>query len=377
MSSPRNMLLGLATLCATAVAMPGCADMFKTTATGAGHHWRIASQDSIAAFLDGGAIEDPVTVAWAKRTADRRLLPLEITPDGTLSGAKALSMKCLLNVIEGRAPRLAIVLFEREGGVWFKINPQPLAVLDPEKDVPTTSESLEADTDLASWGEEIRLPLKALQQAAFSQDADGELQCDQVTKVWIGLVLDGPANGAMSIHEARFTAEPFRPTQTLRVTGDEPGVWRVSRDAAVQAEIGTPDEGTDGKACMKFAFTFPAGRHMYALPRTQLPNVEVEAYKALRFTYKATLPAGIDGLLVSLFEQDGSQYRAKNPPPPSADWQTVTLPFSDFALGEWSRDENGRLDMDQIRSLTIGLHGTARADRTSGAILATDVELVP
>jgi len=85
-------------------------------------------------------------------------------------------------------------------------------------------------------------------------------------------------------------------------------------------------------------------------------EAEWGGYRGLQFTYKATLPAGnptLQGLLVSLHERDGSQYYASPAPPPAADWKTMTIPFTSFKLGEWSKDENGRLDVDQIASVSI------------------------
>jgi hypothetical protein len=46
-------------------------------------------------------------------------------------------------------------------------------------------------------------------------------------------------------------------------------------------------------------------------------------------------------------------------------------------LGGWSRDENGRLDVDQIGSVVVGLHGTATPERASGTIWVVDIAFAP
>ena len=76
-------------------------------------------------------------------------------------------------------------------------------------------------------------------------------------------------------------------------------------------------------------------------------------------------------------EPGDAQYYADPAPPATDEWKTVTLPFATFKLGDWTKDENSRLDLDQIISVIIGLHGTAEADSASGAIWAADIEFVP
>ena len=71
------------------------------------------------------------------------------------------------------------------------------------------------------------------------------------------------------------------------------------------------------QACMKVKFTFPGGRHMYMVPTTSVPETDLDGYRALRFKYRAVLQEGLQGLLVSLHEADGSQYVATPAPPVS------------------------------------------------------------
>jgi hypothetical protein len=295
-------------------------------------------------------------VTFTKAGEERRLLALEGQPRCNPTGAQAIALRYRVQLTKGEAPRLAAILFERGGGAWFKVR-----------------------TNRVTMGDftEGRLSVASLQPAAFSQDQSGELEWDQVEKVWVGLVFDGEAEGRWEVGQARFTSEPYQPTEPLRITGDGPGQWSVGQDPAVQSTLTTPNEGPDGKPCMKFEFQFPGGRHMYALPSTPMPEAELEGYRALRFTYQATLPEGIQGLLVSLFERNGGQYCADPLPSAQADWTTLTLPFDQFKLGSWSKDANGKLDPEQIGSISIGTHGTASGEGGSGTIRATDIEFVP
>jgi hypothetical protein len=191
--------------------------------------------------------------------------------------------------------------------------------------------------------------------------------------VWVGLLIDGPAKGTFEVERAVFTDEPFRPIRPFRVSG----AWDAAQDPAVRGRLTTAEEGPDGGPCMRYAFQLQGGRHMYAIPRVAVNVEELEGYSGLRFTYKADLPQGIPGLLVMLIEADGTQYYADPAPPGSSDWKTVTVPFGRFRRGGWSEDENDRLDLNDVRYVAIGMHGSAKQDAASGTIMVADVELVP
>jgi hypothetical protein len=303
-----------------------------------------------------GAGWPAVRISFAKLGEERRLLALQAPVHGVPDDAKALAVRYRLQLLQGDPPRLALVLFEKGGGAWFKLGGR-----------------LTAQADFAT----ARVSLKSLRPAAFSQDQSGALERELVERAWLGLVADGPTRGTLEISDASFTTEPYVPPEPLRITGDGPGTWQVVQDPAVRSTLSTPPEGPVGKPCMKFDFTLPGGRHMYALPQVRIPDADLEGYRALRFTYKAVLPAGISGLLVTLSEPSGAQYEAIPYPPASADWTTVTLPFTSFRLGAWTKDPNGVFDTEDITTVVIGVHGTAAGPGGSGTIWVTDVQLVP
>ena len=83
------------------------------------------------------------------------------------------------------------------------------------------------------------------------------------------------------------------------------------------------------------------------------------------------------GTGVMLIEADGTQYRAEPAPQPSGQWQTFDVPFDRFARGGWSTDENDRLDLNDVRYVVIGVHGTADEAKASGTIWIADVEFLP
>jgi len=316
-----------------------------------------------ATFSDGKPV---AKVTFAKKGEERRLLALEARPEGDPAAAKALEVRYRVTLAKGEAPRLALTIFEKGGMAWYRVGGEPLVV----------GEFVEG-----------RMPLGTLRQAEFSKPASVEpvkpgapeptVAWGDVEKTWIGIVIDSPAEGTFEIGQARYTSEPYKPTKPLRVTGVGPGVWNASTDKAVKATLTTPNEGPDGEPCMKFEFRFPGQRHMYAIPSTPVLGGELEGYKSLRFTYKATLPPGIKGLLVTVGEHGGAQYYADPAPPPSAEWTTITMPFDKLKLALWTKDTNDKLDVDSIDRVMIGAHGQASGEGGPGVIYATDIELAP
>ena len=349
----RFMLCALA--CLAAAGLPStCLGADAALAGGAAGfaQLKLVPMNEVTAQLECGS--DAATITFDKTGEVRRLLALEVKP-ASLAPAKTLSLKCQLKLDTGQAPRPAVVLFERGGGVWFKVH---------------------GAADALAEGGEVRVPMRSLREAGFSADDNAELNWDQVDKVWFGLVIDGPAKGSFELTSACLTDEPYKPTKPVRLTGKGPGRWSVSKQKDVTATLTTPNEGPDGKPCMKVEFNIPGGQHRWMVPATRIVDAELEGYRALRFTYKAALPAGIKGLLVMLGETGGGSYVAPAPKP-SADWTTITVPFDQLELASWTKDKNGKLDIGNLRTVNIGAHGTPSGAGGPGTIWVADVEFVP
>jgi hypothetical protein len=224
---------------------------------------------------------------------------------------------------------------------------------------------------------EARLLLRGFRPSELGEDKDGQLQWSKVARFWIGLVLDSPTEGVLTLTRVELTGEAGRPTGPQPTPFDDASLWTVGRDPSAEGKLAIRNEGPAGRPCMRFEFALPGGQHVFALPALALPDTELVGYRALRFAYKAKLPAGINGLLVSLQERNHAQYYAEPAPAPSDDWKTVTIPFDTLKLGAWTKDENGQLDLGEVESLIIGVHGTATDRSGTGLIWVTDVEFVP
>lgn len=294
---------------------------------------------------------------FAKTGEERRLLAVQARPVGKVTGVRALQVTYELNLKSGSAPALAIVAFDKEGGSWYRVG--------------ETMASGEAVT--------ARISVQGMRATAFSSATEPELVWNKLSHLWVGFVVDGKAEGSFKLSDAVLTSEPYKPSRPFVVTtGDKPGTWSLSQDPAVKSTVTTPAEGPDGKACMKYVFTVPTGRHMYCIPSVPVAAAELDGYSALRFTYKANVPDGMNGLLVTLQERGGGGYYADPAPQSSAEWKTITLPFSQFKFASWTKDPNGKFDPADIGSVSIGCHGVPKGQGTvEGSIMVTDVQFVP
>ena len=323
--------------------------------------WRVAPGMGVQATLDildaGQGGGQALRLTFAKTGAERRFVAIEGKPEGDAAAAKALSVWYRLALAQGDRPKLALVVFETDGGAWFRTSAAPLAL----------------DTTC-----EARLPLTGFRRAEFGQDADTDAHLDQAVRFWVGLLFDGPAEGTLELGRVAFMPDAAVATTPLPIVYDDPALWSLGKDPAVEAKLAVTKEGPGGRPAVRTDFAFPGGRHMFMLPALRLQDVEMQGYRGLRFACKAKLPAGIKGLLVSLSERgDGSQYCAEPAPAPSEEWTTTSIPFDAFKFGAWSKDENGRLDLAEVDQIIIGLHGQASDEKAAGMILVSEIELVP
>jgi len=252
--------------------------------------------------------------------------------------------------------RLGLLLYEKDGGAWFKLG-RPLAASVTPTDA--------------------RLSVQSLREAAFSSDANDQLDWAEVNQVWFGLIVDGKVRADFGLQRVVLTSRPFRPTKPLSVFDPASDAWTMSADKAVKHEFVSAKDGPNSTQCTRYTFSFPGGRHMYATPSQAFPQTEVSAYAGLRLTYKADLPKGISGLLILLTEQGGGQYYASPAPPASDAWTHCDIPFAAFTHAGWTKDTNGRLDLDLISRITVGAHGQADGNGGDGTICIADIQLLP
>ena len=297
-------------------------------------------------------------VTFAKEGTERRFIALAAEVKGVSFIPQALEASCALTLSEGKASdvRPGLLLYEKDGGAWFKLG-RPLAASGTATDA--------------------RFSVQSFREAAFSEDTNTQLDWKDVERAWFGLVVDGKVNAEFELRRLVLTSAPFRPTKPLSVFQPDAKAWSMAADSAVTHKLVSAQNGPGNIPCTRLTFTFPGGRHMYVTPSQAFPENEVSAYAGLRLTYKASLPEGIDGLLVLLSEQGGGQYYPARLPAASETWTTADIPFSAFKHASWTKDANGRLDLDLINRIVVGAHGQAKGKGGDGTVSIVDIQLYP
>ncbi|MBT3289408.1 MAG: hypothetical protein HN380_18840 [Victivallales bacterium] len=307
----------------------------------------------VARAMDPATAGPKVSVAFSKPGEERRFLALETTPLKPLAQYRAMELTFSVKAGAGMALMPAIMLYEKDGGAWFRSGHQ----------VKNTA------------GKTMRFSLAGMRQAAFSSNAGEDVAWGKVDRVWFGFLADGKGEGTFAINKIVLTSEPYHPTKPVSIFDPDAARWSASADPAVKKQLSTVKDD-QGRPMLKNAFTFPGGGHMYLTPSQPVPEIELGAYAGLRFTYQARTPKGIESLLV-MVNEGGGQFIARPAPPATGKWETVTIPFANIKLASWSKPKDTKLDVDAISSVVFGVHGIASGKGGSGEILLRDIEVVP
>jgi hypothetical protein len=154
------------------------------------------------------------------------------------------------------------------------------------------------------------------------------------------------------------------------------GRWLVNSrsNEATAAVAETPEKGSGTKS-WELTYTFATGKHQWAYVANEVAGA-ADGVKAVRVAYKGVAPAGIQpGIALILREADGSAYLVDPDPALTAEWKTLEIPISSFVLAKWSKDENGQLDLSQVKRLEIGIRGTASGDGGQGWLRVREAAL--
>ncbi|HID06723.1 MAG TPA: hypothetical protein EYP10_06205, partial [Armatimonadetes bacterium] len=126
---------------------------------------RIRARLKLVANVDDG--KPAIVVTFTKYGDERRLLALEARLKDKLSDVRAIAIRYRIKSSRGKSPRLAVLFFDADGGIWFKRSANPLII---------------------GKFTDMRLPVSRLRQVAFSDDPSGKVEFDKVDKVWLGLL---------------------------------------------------------------------------------------------------------------------------------------------------------------------------------------------
>lgn len=169
--------------------------------------------------------------------------------------------------------------------------------------------------------------------------------------------------------------QPRVPMALGRGTGGD-GPWSCGSAAHTPTTVRVDDAaGPEHTSAAVVEFECVTGKYNWTWGTVSVGSVDPTSFVALRVTYRTDMPKGFPGLNVMVRESTRAGYWVPKALPPSPGrFRTELLPLERFSLPAWSKDENGKLDIDLIREVSIGLE-TAAAGR--GRIFISDVDLVP
>lgn len=172
-------------------------------------------------------------------------------------------------------------------------------------------------------------------------------------KVWVRPSFPG-VQGTVQPSVSYFALDVSRvkPRETLDLKLDDPKAWTLNISGNGTMEIVA---GAEGGICANIKFPGPGDRWCYPLVRFDPPR-DLSAYDGVAFEYRCHGDDDKTMVRLQVDEADGPSYlgdagRAKK------DWTTVQMCFADLTWGGYSKpDPNGKLDLDAIGTIKIGLN---------------------
>jgi hypothetical protein len=257
------------------------------------------------------------------------------------------------------------------------------------------------DSSGASYQTNVHCPAGAWQEVAVNldeltvdepgKDPDGKLDLDQIGSItvfdiagFIAMFLpDIKGSRTMMLDDIGFSSKPVAATtgamQVTRVvpvhlvdTFESPVIRWIPIslefsdapkfnlfDAPVALDKDVPSGG--GKQSLKFSYP-RKGKKVHGVMRS-LDKVDLSKAVTLDLSMKASHDGSF---FVSIEEKDGSRYNLKIDLL-LGDWKSFSWKLSDFTLADDTQDENGKLDPDQIKQVSIAdatqLLGSSEADQ--------------
>ncbi|GLX71015.1 hypothetical protein [Paenibacillus glycanilyticus] len=131
---------------------------------------------------------------------------------------------------------------------------------------------------------------------------------------------------------------------------DDPAQWATNLSAGSSSTMTTPSPGE-----IQFNYNFGSG-DKWTYPRFTLPP-GVTFADSEGITFDVYFDAPVDGVVIRsfMYENNGAEYFTSAGIVPTGGWQSVKIPWSDFATFG-TPDDNFHLDPDQINKFSIGIN---------------------
>jgi len=228
-------------------------------------------------------------------------------------------------------------------------------------------------TSIPGRWQEVWLDLSEFRLEGDSTDENGQLDADQIATVGFADATGFLAGAAKTVtflvapdlgprqlwlDDFSVTTKSIQPRwQEITVAG-RPAVrvesferapleWFVLAGKGVEAEYDAQFKA-DGDFSLRLQYDLPAGKVFGAM--TPLSGVPLQGAKSLSL---AVMSETATTLLIELKESDESKYQTTVPVQAGDKFQIINLSLDQFRLDDNSKDENGRLDPEQIKEMTV------------------------
>ncbi|MEE8402538.1 MAG: RAD55 family ATPase [Candidatus Hydrothermarchaeaceae archaeon] len=178
------------------------------------------------------------------------------------------------------------------------------------------------------------------------------------------LIADGPTSGSSGTTLPAKTKEPPIPISEFRLDGMEDiGNWYPMEGGGAFLDIAESTEFSKVGKSMKVSIEIVSAEDSYAF--VGLSNPDLAGYDGVTIWSYVPEPIPLGRLSLSLEEEGGARYtymRMRNLK--RGGWIKDTIPFADIRKDPWGNveDENGRLDIDQVKFLSINVGGGPGSD---------------
>jgi hypothetical protein len=185
---------------------------------------------------------------------------------------------------------------------------------------------------------------------------------------WLAMLLAVPSVAAAA-------EPPAVPMSLGQGTGGD-GAWTCSSAAHSPTTIHVDEAaGPEGTPAAILEFKYVGDKYNWNWGTADTGSVSAAGCVAVRVTYRTNMPKGFPSLNLMVRESTDAGYWVPRGLPVSPNrFATVTLPFGEFTLPAWSKDANGKLDIDLINQVSIGVETGSPGN---GRISISEIQLVP
>ncbi len=224
----------------------------------------------------------------------------------------------------------------------------------------------------ATW-QEVALGLNEFRLMDNTEDENGQLDPEQIAAVGFGDVVSLLAAVARQVpfilapelgprmlwlDDVRVEAEPVPPRWEVTQAGGARAVrldsfegaplqWLTLTGAGIEVAYDR-ERVADGELSLRVSYSLPPDKVFGLL--TDPADAPLAGTRRLQMSVASKEAIT---LLLELKETDESKYHARATLAGTGQFEEVNVPLTDFALADDSTDENGRLDLDQLKEFLI------------------------